>query len=65
MLAARENAAYLPGIALPMQLSLSDQTDLAQLAGQHDLLVIATPTSGLRASLQVLSNQTAPVVWLC
>ena len=65
MLAARENAAYLPGIALPIQLSLSDQTDLAQLAGQHDLLVIATPMSGLRASLQVLSDQTAPVVWLC
>jgi glycerol-3-phosphate dehydrogenase (NAD(P)+) len=65
MQATRENKAYLPGIALTPRLALSAATDVANVASQHDLIVVATPMSALRANLQLLANQTAPVVWLC
>ena len=65
MQARRENTHYLAGVALPPELALSAEPDLASLARQHDLLVVATPMSGLRGTLQTLAEQTAPVVWLC
>ena len=65
MQARRENTHYLPGVALPPELALSAQPDLASLASEHDLLVVATPMSALRSTLQTLAHQTTPVVWLC
>ena len=67
LLAARENVRYLPGIALPpaLQLPCVAEPALPQLGADSDLLVIATPTAGLRALLFALRDCTAPVVWLC
>jgi glycerol-3-phosphate dehydrogenase (NAD(P)+) len=63
MQATRENAHYLPGIALPESLHLVP-------AGIHetieaDLWVIATPLSGLGGWLHALAARQTPVVWLC
>jgi glycerol-3-phosphate dehydrogenase (NAD(P)+) len=65
MLESRSNERYLPGIALPPALAVS-QGDAASAAGiAADLYIIATPMAGLTASLRALSDCTAPVVWLC
>lgn len=61
----RENTHYLAGVALPPELGLSADSHLADLASRHDLLVVATPMSALRGTLQTLADQTVPVVWLC
>ncbi|HEU4621146.1 MAG TPA: NAD(P)H-dependent glycerol-3-phosphate dehydrogenase [Burkholderiaceae bacterium] len=64
----RANTAYLPNVALPEALGLTD--DFA-VAARADLLVIATPVAGLRSTLQRLrgeggsSDPTTPIVWLC
>jgi glycerol-3-phosphate dehydrogenase (NAD(P)+) len=64
MRAARENARYLPGVALPpgLQVASDDPVALAETAG---LVVIATPTAALRGMLTRLSHLRAPVAWLC
>ena len=69
MLASRENARYLPGCVLPAALALKCAT-AAALAGAanapaNDLVIIATPMAGLRATLSALRGCTAPVAWLC
>ncbi len=67
----RVNARYLPGIALPSGISIEAQApahnppSLAAQAAQHDLVIIATPLSGLRASLAQLQDVRQPVAWLC
>jgi glycerol-3-phosphate dehydrogenase (NAD(P)+) len=62
--AERENARYLPGVALPPQLALSSELE-ASIAHAHDgLAVIATPMSGLREMLQALPDQ-GRALWLC
>jgi glycerol-3-phosphate dehydrogenase (NAD(P)+) len=65
MQASRENARYLPGVPLPRALDVTG--DLAAAAAGAELLVIATPISGLRASLAALRavDAQAPIVWLC
>ena len=63
----RENARYLPGISLPAALSICCQPAdalAAWVAGQ-DLVIIATPMSGLRELLLALRQCQAPVAWLC
>ena len=62
---ARENARYLPGIMLPASVDVT--ADLVAASDSADLLVIATPTSGLRATMTALAGGVvrAPVVWLC
>jgi len=66
---ARENARYLPGIALPAALAVTaDWSRAAAHAAAPDALVaIATPTAGLRQTLRALHAEggAAPVVWLC
>ena len=63
---SRENHRYLPGFRLPESVLtcavLADVVD-----AQPDLIVIATPTHGLRETLQALAQHgsTAPIVWLC
>ncbi len=65
--ATRENARYLPGIALPASLAVRCETmaALPALAATHDLIIIATPMAGLRGLLVALQGCTAPVAWLC
>jgi glycerol-3-phosphate dehydrogenase (NAD(P)+) len=65
--ATRENARYLPGIALPASLAVrcEPMADLSTLAAAHDLIIIATPMAGLRSLLVALQGCTAPVAWLC
>ena len=60
--ARRENARYLPGIALPESLRIAS----GPLSPDgHDLVIVATPMAGLRESLSALAGCIAPVAWLC
>ena len=62
----RENKRYLPGFRLPDDVHVT--ADLAEaVAGGPELVVIATPTNGLRATMQALarSGNEAPILWLC
>ena len=64
--ADRVNARYLPGVALPAGLRLASGPEqfASTLAGQ-DLIIIATPMSGLRGMLKALAATPTPVAWLC
>ncbi len=63
----RENARYLRGIPLPRELAVhgGDVPTLLAAAAQADLLVVATPVAGLRATLDLLREVPVPVGWLC
>jgi glycerol-3-phosphate dehydrogenase (NAD(P)+) len=65
MAAARVNARYLPGQALPANLLPGADLDAA-LSGA-DWLISAVPTSGFRPLLQTLRerNVRIPLIWLC
>jgi glycerol-3-phosphate dehydrogenase (NAD(P)+) len=65
MAVARANHRYLPGMPFPDRLTLS--ADLATATRQTDLVLIVTPTAGLRPSLRALSvlGLSAPVLWAC
>jgi glycerol-3-phosphate dehydrogenase (NAD(P)+) len=67
MAAARVNARYLPGIALPpaLQLVTGDVADMPQLTADSDLIIIATPMAGLRQMLHSVRAARVPVAWLC
>ncbi|MDP3139719.1 MAG: NAD(P)H-dependent glycerol-3-phosphate dehydrogenase [Burkholderiaceae bacterium] len=67
MAAQRSNERYLPGIAFPDKLCIADGPPqaLPALAGRSDLVVVATPMSGLRGMLSLLSQGTMPLAWLC
>src|SRR5688572_18268211 len=56
----RQNARYLPGIALPAGVEV--QADLDQAINAASLVLAATPVAGLR---EVLPKVKAPLVWLC
>jgi glycerol-3-phosphate dehydrogenase (NAD(P)+) len=60
-----ENAAYLPGIAMPDALHVTHELPGFTLLGAVDLLIVAAPIAGLRASLARISECKLPVVWLC
>ena len=61
----RCNERYLPGFALPGALRLSPDFDAALAhAGSEGLLVIATPTAGLREMLARCASSSAGIVWL-
>ncbi len=61
----RENRRYLPGVALPAGIEVSDAPQGARLAPGHDLVIIATPMAGLRGLLAQLAETRLPVAWLC
>ena len=62
--AERHNARYLPGMPFPPLLQVQSG-DVALLASAADLVVVATPMSGLRAMLHTLRDCRVPVAWLC
>jgi glycerol-3-phosphate dehydrogenase (NAD(P)+) len=64
---SHQNQRYLPGVALPIALAFSNLpvASLASLAASNDLVVVATPMSGLRPMLSGLASCSVPVVWLC
>ena len=61
----RRNARYLPEIPLPAQVAATP--DLAAAIKNVDLLIAATPVSGLRDACRrlVAGGAAAPLVWLC
>ena len=63
----RENRRYLPGVALPLSISIRGGAPdgLAALAGQGELAIVATPMAGLREMLGHLRAHPGPVAWLC
>ncbi len=71
--AQRENGRYLPGCSLPPALEVTSDLGAAtapvQARPAAGLIVVATPTAGLRPTLQALAAQGlaagAPLVWLC
>ena len=62
--ARRENQRYLPGIALPPQLLLTDTLDVA-LDGA-DVLILAVPTSATRDTVAPLAQAALqrPLIWV-
>jgi glycerol-3-phosphate dehydrogenase (NAD(P)+) len=64
-----ENREYLPGISLPKNLKLeSDFSAAIKRLSENDLLVIATPMSGLSETVaRVLQAAEHPlnIIWLC
>ncbi len=60
----RENARYLPGLALPESLRVAGGDALA-LAAEADLVIIATPMAALREWLVAMAGLRVPVAWLC
>lgn len=61
----RRNRRYLPDIALPDSLALTD--DLQAALHDAGLLIVAVPVSGLRVTLQQIATLPNPVgvIWLC
>ena len=64
--AERANTRYLPGIALPVGLSLrgGGEASLAQAIDRQDLVIVATPASAARSMLERLRHVPAPLAWL-
>lgn len=65
MLSVRENTRFLPGFRFPDRLVI--EADFLKAARGSDLLVLATPIAGLRATVQALAQDDlkAPVLWVC
>ena len=60
----RCNAKYLPQVAFPESLKIASG-DFSARVTTADLVIIATPMSGLRGILLQLADVTCPVAWLC
>lgn len=65
MQAARENDRYLPGHVFPAMLDIQPVWNDALI--HAELLLIATPLSGLRSTLDLLqaNKNPPPLLWLC
>ena len=64
----RVNARYLPSVALPESLQVTDNQHAAvKHASAHGLTLIATPTDSLRSVVRRVCEiaPDAPMVWLC
>ncbi|HSX95197.1 MAG TPA: NAD(P)-binding domain-containing protein, partial [Hydrogenophaga sp.] len=59
-----ENRRYLPGLALPEDLSVVSG-EAAPWVADADLVVVATPMAALRGWLSELRGLAVPVAWLC
>jgi glycerol-3-phosphate dehydrogenase (NAD(P)+) len=60
----RSNAKYLPEVTFPESLHVASG-DFNALVKTADVVIIATPMSGLRGMLLQLADVTCPVAWLC
>jgi len=62
---ARRNRRYLSDVAFPDNLAVS--ADLQGALKVAELLIVAVPVSGLRATLQAIAGHAKPVgvIWLC
>jgi glycerol-3-phosphate dehydrogenase (NAD(P)+) len=60
----RVNDRYLPDVALPESLLISDEHDAAVRHARDGLLIVATPMSALRERLRALPEAQG-VLWLC
>jgi glycerol-3-phosphate dehydrogenase (NAD(P)+) len=64
-----ENPSYLPGVQLPQSLILeSDFSKAIQRLSPHDLLVVATPMSGLSETIAhalKIAQHPLNIIWLC
>lgn len=66
MRTSRQNARYLPGMALPETIQMSADLAEAVAHAKDGLLIIATSVSGLRPLAGALGqHDPASVVWLC
>lgn len=65
MRASRSNTPYLPNCTLPDALRFD--ADFEHVVAHAELLVIAVPTGGLRATLTALGSHAAlpPLIWVC
>ncbi len=65
MAAHRENKRFLPGHPLPAALAV--ETDLARAVQGAELIIVATPTAGLRGAGEALRDlgSRVPLVWVC
>lgn len=63
----KQNARYLPGIALPdgLHISSDPMASLWPQAHPQSLFIVATPMAGLRGVLQSMQGVRSPVAWLC
>jgi glycerol-3-phosphate dehydrogenase (NAD(P)+) len=63
----RANERYLPGIRLPESIVVTGDLPQAVAFAAGGLLALATPTAGLRPTLQALraAGDLPPVLWLC
>lgn len=61
----RQNARYLPGIALPSSLNIEHELDAA--IAHASVLLIAVPSSGLRSLTMTLASLgwRKPLIWVC
>ena len=64
MQSQRCNAKYLPQVVFPESLKIASG-DFSARVTTADLVIIATPMSGLRGILLQLADVTCPVAWLC
>lgn len=62
---ARENARYLPGIALPPTLEVVDDFEAAVEHARDGLVIIGTPMAALEDMLRRLPHGLRGVLWLC
>ena len=66
MSARRENARYLPGLALPPSLTLTSDLPAAIAHARDGLMVAATSVAGLRPLLTSFLPYALPnLIWLC
>ncbi len=65
MIAERENRQFFPGYRLPDALLIA--TDFVAAVRDADLLIVATPLAGFRATMRRLGDgrQVKPLVWVC
>ena len=61
--ATRRNQRYLPEIALPAQIAIESEFDVAVAAAE--LVLVATPSAALRDMLVRLAPLGMPLLWLC
>ncbi len=65
MRAARVNAPYLPGVALPDSLLIDADFDAALVHARAGLVIIATPMAALDEMLRRVGKRASGVLWLC